>query len=132
MGDKVISAPSISVNDSPVAIVPNSFSYTEGKGEQTVRVVSTGGGAVEQVYSQNVESNLSNVKFTMLPTLANIDLARQWKTNENQNVLVVTGKDGNGNTFDRTFQNAGLINDTEIQLGSETVIELEFLSDAAV
>ena len=128
---RVLSAPAIAVNDSPVSIVPNSCVYNEGFGEQTVRAASTGGGSVEQVYSEDIESKFSMVKFAIYPTVANIELARAWKANDNLNVVTIAGNDGAGNSFARTFQNAGITVNYDVALGSETVIEIEFLSDAA-
>ena len=128
----VISAPSVIVNNEPISVVPNSVAYTEGKGEQTVRAASTGGGAVEQVYSENVETNFSMVKFEIYNDAFSIKKAREWKTNGNLNVVQIAGTAKDGTSVERTFQNAGLLADYEVALGSETTIELEFKSDAAV
>jgi hypothetical protein len=128
----VISSPSVIVNNEPVAIVPNSVAYTEGKGEQNIRAASVGGGSVEQVFSQNVETNFSMVKFEIFNDANSIELARLWKTNLNRNVVQIAGKAPDGSTLQRTFQNAAILNDFEVSLGSETTIELEFKSDAAV
>jgi hypothetical protein len=128
----VISAPSVIVNNEPIAIVPNSLTYTEGKGEQNVRAASAGGGSVEQVYSENVETNFSMVKFEIYNDAFSIKKAREWKTNLNQNVVQISGAAPDGSSVERTFQNAGLLADYEVALGSETTIELDFKSDAAV
>lgn len=127
----VISAPAIIVNNEPVPIVPNSVVYTEGKGEQNVRAASVGGGQVEQVYSENVEMNFSKIKFEIYNDAAAIDLARAWKSNLNQNVVQIAGSAPDGTTLERIFQNAGILNDYDVNLGSETTIEIEFKSDAS-
>jgi len=128
----VQSAPGVIVNDEPVSIVPNSVVFTEGKGEQKTRAASTGGGEVEQIYSEDVETNFSMVKFQVYNTSDNIKLVRAWKSNRNQNVVEIASKTADGDTLERSFQNAGILNDYEVPLGSETVIEVEFKSDAAV
>ena len=127
----VISAPAIIVNNEPVAIVPNSVVYTEGKGEQNVRAASVGGGQVEQVYSENVEMSFSKVKFEIYNDANSIALARAWKSNRNQNVVQIAGSSPDGTTLERIFQNAGILNDYDVNLGSETTIEIEFNSDAS-
>lgn len=128
----VISTPTITVNDAPVAIVPNSFKYTEGKGEQNVRSASTGGGSVEQVVADNVETNFSMCSFEIYPVAFDVEQARIWKSNGSLNVVEASGIAKDGTSIERTFQNAGILNDYEVALGSETTIELEFKSDAAV
>lgn len=127
-----IANPSIVVNNEPVAIVPNSAKYTEGKGEQTLRAASAGGGAVEQVYSDNVETNLSMISFSLFNDPETIELLRTWKNNKNQNVVVLTGKTSDGKTLKRTFNQAALLNDYEVNLGADTTIDAEFKSAAAV
>ena|SRR3990167_9522761 len=119
--------PTVLINNLSVSIVPNSFTYTEGRGEQTVRVQSAGGGSVQSVLSNNVETNLSTVKFDVFPTAENIALILGWKDNGNENVIGATGAG-----LTRSFTNATLTNDYEVALGSDTKISLEFKTNAAV
>jgi len=119
--------PRVLVNNLSVAIVPNSCSYTEGLGEQTVRTASAGGGSVQSVYSNNVETNLSMVKFDMFATAENLETILLWKNNANANVISISG-DG----LTRSFASAVLTNDYEINLGSDSVVSLEFKTDAAI
>jgi hypothetical protein len=119
--------PSVLVNNLATPIVPNSFTFTEGRGEQTVRVQSAGGGSVQSVFSNNVETNLSTVKFSMFPTAENINAILAWKDNGSANVISATGAG-----LTRSFTNATLIGDYEVNLGSDTVIDLEFKTDAAI
>ena len=124
--------PSIVVNNEPVAVVPNSVKYTEGDGEQTMRAASTGGGGVQQVYSRNIETNFSKIMFSTFNDIDSIEDIRGWKKNSNQNVVVLTGKTPDGKTLRRTFNQAALLNDYEVNLGSDTTIDVEFSSNAAV
>lgn len=129
-----IANPQVTVNNIAVSVAPNSVSYTEGFGEQTIRAASTGGSSVEQVFSQNIESHFSKAMFGIYPTPENINLARVWKTNLNANVITITGNvtsNGVTTSFQRTFTNAAILNDYDVPLGSDTTIELEFQSDAA-
>lgn len=128
MTRKKISNPSLVMNNLAIAIVPNSFTYTEGLGEQDVVVQSAGGGSIQTVFSDNVEMRYSDIKFDMQNTQENIDLIRTWKINENTNGLTGTDKDG----WSRTFNSVVLTSNYEVTLGSDTVISLEFKSDPAI
>jgi len=118
--------PQVVVNNEAVKIVPNSFSYTEGFGEQKSEIQSAGGGVVEKVDSQNIETALSSVKFSLFPTIENIELARSLKAKTSS---VISATDGLG--FSRTFACATLNNDFEVNLGSDEQIDLEFMTRAA-
>lgn len=130
MSKTQISDASVIVNNVGVNIVPNSLSFTEGYGEQAVLVQSAGGGVLEQVYSNDVETNLAMVKFSLRSTVANIALAREWKTNANKNVIAVTATVLEG-SLTRTFNNAALTGDYEVSLSADGVIEVEFKADKA-
>lgn len=124
--------PSIVVNNEPVAVVPNSVKYTEGSGEQTMRAASTGGGGIQQVFSNNLETNFSKIMFSVYNDVDTIEDLRVWKKNSNQNVVVLTGRTPDGKTLRRTFNQASLLTDYEVNLGADTTIDLEFNSNAAV
>lgn len=121
----------VTVNNVPVAITPNSLTFTEGLGEQTIRAASVGGAEVEQVFSQNIESNFSKVSFDMPATVDNIELAREWKVNGNANLVQIAGRTAEGRVT-RTFSKAALLNDYDIPLGSDTNITIEFTASKAV
>lgn len=123
---------SVVVNNEPVAIVPNSFKYTEGKGEQTMRAASSGGGAVEQVFSENVEMNFSMVSFGLFNDIDSIETARSWKSSKNNNVVSFSGATSDGKTIERTFTQSAILNDYEVELGADTNFEIEFKSNPAV
>lgn len=123
---KVLSNPTVVANNNPIAIIPNTFAYTEGLGEQEVRVQSAGGGSLEQVLADDVTTKMSTFKFEMLNTAENIQTVRGWKRNLNQNTFSVSE-----DSFSRTFTNALIMNDYEVQLSSDGNIALEFKSSAA-
>ena len=126
-----LSDATVLVNDEVVAIIPNTLKFTEGLGEQNVRAASVGGGAVEQVYSNDVETALSKVMFDLPTTPTNVKLARTWKSNKNQNVVAIAGKTAEAD-LTRTFTQAAMTNDPEIEISSEGVINVEFMSNAAI
>lgn len=120
----------VTVNNAPIGINPNSFKYTEGLGEQKVRSASFGGGAVEQIFSNDIENNFSMVSFELPATIGNIALLRSWKVNRNQNLIQAVGQTPEG-ALTRVFTQAAILNDYEVELGSETNISVEFKSNPA-
>jgi len=126
-----LSDAAVLVNDEVVAIVPNSLKFTEGFGEQQVRAASVGGGAVEQIFSNDVETALSKVMFDIHTTPDNVEMQKTWKANGNKNVVAIAGATDEGETT-RTFTQAAMTNDPEIEIGTEGVINIEFMSNAAI
>ena len=122
----------VNVNNESVGIVPNSLTFTEGLGEQKVLPVSDGGGRVAQVFANDLESAFASVKFSMRTTVENIALARSWKVSGNTNVVVVSGDDAEGNDFIRTFTQASVTSDYEVDISSDGVIEIEFMANSPV
>jgi hypothetical protein len=118
------------VNNETVGVIPNSVSYTEGFGEQAVRAVSIGGGKTEQVFSNDLESNYSKVKFDLPSTVDNIDLARKWKVQGNANVVSLQAQNADGNVV-RTFTGAAFTADYDVELGVDSNISCEFMSNSA-
>lgn len=121
----------ILANNEAVAVIPNSVKYTEGLGEQTVRAASVGGGKAEQIFAQNIETSISKLIFLLPTTPESITLARAWKTNGNQNVFQIAGSTAEGDVT-RTFTQASVVNDYEVEIGSETSIEIEVKSNPAI
>ncbi len=119
------------VNNEVVGIMPNTLAYTEGLGEQSMRAVSIGEGKTEQVYARDLETAIAMVKFEIPTTPENIALARTWKANENQNVVQIAGRTAEGEVT-RTFSGAALLGDYEVQIGTETSIELEFKGNVSI
>ena len=132
MSRRKISNPSLVMNNLSIVIVGNSFSYTEGLGEQDVVVQSAGGGSIQTVFTDNVEMRYSDIKFEMQNTAENIDLIRTWKINENTNGLTGTAPGGVDAGWSRTFNSVVLTSNYEVNLGSDTTISLEFKSDPAI
>jgi hypothetical protein len=130
MGTQIADAV-ITVNNDSVGIVPNSLSFNEGFGEQNILAVSDGGGKVSQVFSNNLETNFANVSFTLRTTTENIEKARAWKIAGNTNVIIIAGEDADGNDFIRTFTQAAMTLDYQVQIQAEGTIGVEFKSNAA-
>ena len=120
-----ISDAGVVVNNVGVNIMPNSLSYDEGFGEQTVTVQSAGNGKISTVYANDVETNVGMVKFSMKSTIENIALARKWKSNGNRNAVAVIAQTPDGN-LTRNFSGMALVNNYEVQLSADGVMDLEF------
>ncbi len=117
----------ILVNNQAVAVIPNTVVFDEGLGEQSMRAASLGGGRVTMVYSHDVASNVGMVKFSIPATVNNINLAKAWKVNRDQNVVQVLGSTPEG-TVTRTFTQAALLSKYEVPLGTDKDIEIVFNS----
>jgi len=121
--------PQVEVNGLAVAIIPNSLSYDEGIGEQSVKTQSAGGSSVENVFFDNAETKFSMVKFDVYNTDKNIENARIWKTSRDGNRIEITG--GPGSELHRNFAQMALTNNYEVNLKNEGSISLEFHGRAA-
>lgn len=119
------------INNEVVGIKPNSLSMTEGLGEADSRPQSVGGGRIEQVYSINLETAMSVVKFALRSTVENVALLRSWKTNRNQNVIQVVASNSDGD-LSRTVTQALVSNDPEIPFGSDADIEVEMKGNSTI
>jgi hypothetical protein len=124
---KRLANPAVLINNNAVPIIPNTFRYTEGLGDQKVEATSAGGNAIAAVYALDVATRISSCHFEIANTEYNIELARQWKLNGNLNVITVTG-----DTFSRTFTSASLVNDYEVSLGSDANIPIDWRSNPVV
>lgn len=122
---------SVIANNEVVGVTPNSVKFTEGFGEQSVRVMASGGGKTEPVIANNVETNKGKFMFAMPATVDNIKLARQWKSNPGQNVFQVAGSTVEGDV-NRTFTQATVVNDYEVPVATEGDIELEIEGNSPI
>jgi hypothetical protein len=118
-------------NDEAVGIIPNSMKFTEGFGERKVRTASIGGGKVEQIFARDVETALSKLMFDLPTTPENIALAKAWAENGNENTFQIAGATPEGDVT-RSFTQAALVNDYEVEIGSEANISIEICSNQAI
>ena len=124
-----ISTPTLTIDNTVMPIVPNSASYTEGGGEQTVRTQSAGGGSVAMVLSENVEESFSMLQCQVENTQANIEFLRQIKLSKTPHVVSISDS---RTGFTRTMQQAILTLNYEVGLGADTNIPIEFKGAAVV
>lgn len=121
-----LATPTVTVNDTNVAIQPNSFEYDDGFGERTNRTQSTGAGESETVITENAETQFSMVKFTLLSTEENADLVRVWLNNFDANeITAVQG------SWSRSFRKAVVTNNPTVAVGQDGNFDVEFKTSKA-
>ena len=118
------------VNNEGVGIVPNSLKFGEGLGEQKQLPESFGGGEVVQVFANDLSTAIGRVSFDMRTTIPYIKLLREWKRAGNGNTVQLS-LEADGETLQKTFSNAALVGDYDVEIGTETVITVEWTSDTA-
>lgn len=126
MAEQALSIVSVIVNNEVVSIKPNSFSFTEGFGERKVRAQSAGPGSTSNVTSEDIETQFSMCKFMLYTTAAHVNLVRRWQANFDQNKVTASDEG-----ITRSFENAIIINNPEVNIGVDGEIEVEFQSDPA-
>lgn len=129
-----ISNPEVVINGEPIGIVANSFEYDEGTSAKNVRAIVVGN-AVTQDFSEDFSEAFSEFKFSVHPTAANLEKLRQLEALKNTNTVTVTGVEtvaGVEQNWERTFAAASITDKPKLPLGFDTVIEVNWKSDAAV
>ena len=123
---QALANPIVTVNDVNIAIKPNSFSYTDGFGERNVRPQTNGPNVVENVVTENPETELSMCKFMLISTDDNANIVRTWLNNlDNNTITAVQG------SFSRSFRRGTVINNPEIAISQDGEIEVEFKCEKA-
>lgn len=124
---KRLANPTLVMNNLATMVVPNSVKYREGTGEQTV-TTQAAGNTIQTVFADNAETKMSFLGFSLTNTPENIALVRGWKNLTNANAATLSGEGG----FSRAFNNMAVTNDYDVNLGSDTTIDIEMMGDPAV
>lgn len=119
----------ILVNNDIIAYEANTLSYDDGFGEFNVRNAVVGGGQTEQVFSEDLATRFSMVKFSLPSTEDSAALIREWKSNRNNNVVELMS--ATGGNFTRVFTQASIKGNPEVNLSTDGTIEVEFNSNPA-
>lgn len=130
MADR-ISLPSVYVDEVLMGIMPNSVSYTDGKGLSKVDAQSSGAGVVVPVFSQDAETFLSTIKFELYNTVEAINAVRSWRSNFTPHVVYIDMNDPNTSET-VTFAECVITNDPEYELKATGKISVEFKGTASV
>lgn len=123
MATHTMTNPSMEINNNAISYVPGSLSHNEGAGDTKVRIGTTGGGSTQVYFSEDVESQFSVVKFSLIPTETNIKLIREWRAANRINGSVINLSDG---TYTQAYTEMALIASPEINTGPDGEIEIEF------
>lgn len=118
------------VNNDIVAYEANTLSYDDGFGEYNVRNAVVGGGQTEQIFSEDLATKFSMVKFSLPSTEDSAALVREWKNNLNNNVVELQSSTG-GAQFTRIFTQASIQGNPEVNLSTDGMVEIEFRSNPA-
>lgn len=122
-----ISNPTIKRNGETISIVPNSLSYKLGTGDKVIRAVSAGNNSIVPVVTDNAETKLGMIKFSVPNTSEGARLARQ------------VADAGEGNEFQIidealqvSFSGMSLMTEPERPLSQDGVFELDFMGPQGV
>lgn len=111
MGNRLLSVPTVTINNDTMEITPNSVSYDGGEGQIMVMSVSAGGGVTRSVHAVNAETQIGKVTFDMKLTEDLDAKIAIWKEDVGANSIQITQDAGNGNSITLSFDNMSLIND---------------------
>lgn len=120
-----LSTPTLVVNNVSIPYVPGTLTFTEGTPEKKIRTQTGGGGSIQRVFSIDVTTQFSDVKFQLLDTAANIEMVLGWVKNDFNNSISITDTG-----LSRYGSNAGITNKYEVTTGIDGKIDVEFQCDS--
>ena len=120
-----LSVPGVSVNNVPIFIVPNTFSFKMGKGETKVRSASAGGGAASSVHTEDAEGKIGEMKFEMYVTEETLELFSAWK--KNLGINAVTAEQPASTPLSGSHMSC--TTDSEFKATADGTIEMIFQGD---
>lgn len=130
MASNALSNPTVQVNDDTIYIVPNSLAYKRGKGDISVRAQSAGGDAVQVVVTENAETKMAMVKFSLFLTDDNRQAIETWQENRfnGGNTIRFSQR---GSEVPLSFTGMNITTDPEFNVGADGSVEIEFMGDAS-
>ncbi len=123
---QAFSNPTVRINGTTFAVVPNTVVSVGGDGETNVRTASAGGNSVTTVHTVNAESKIGKIMFDIYPTAANEQQIRSWKNNVGANTVALVESFGDGSSASESLTTASLTNDPEKNKSADGVISLEW------
>jgi len=120
MSTRTLSNPSLEINDDVVAYVPNSLSYKEGSGDKEVKAQTSGGNSISVVVTENAETKISNLKFKLFNTAANLNLINTWSANLANTAALSEGE------ISVSFRDMVVCTEPERAIGADGELEIEF------
>lgn len=116
----------VEVENTVLAIVPNTLTINEGLGEQDIFSQSVGGGVTEPVYEDNAENNISSVKFSLRPTADNIEFIKNIKQRNKRGTATTVSLFDPTTGLTRTQQQSFLTMNYDVNLQFDAPFEVEF------
>lgn len=117
-----ITAPSVILNGIPIAIVPNSFMFTLGRGKISKKTQSLGGLATEVVSGRDASTQLSVFKFKTYNTPQNMNLIVDLQELVDGIVIQFADTESSLTGISRF---GGITNDPDYNLGVDGETEIE-------
>lgn len=115
------------LNNELIPYEPDSLNFDLGLGETKVSTACLGNGQVEICTAEDVTTKIGKVKLNIKAYDNGVNgkpikqFLRELKENADSNVIQLLGT-----TFAGTMTKASLVNEPNIQTGSESVLDLEF------
>ena len=123
---RAISNPTVKWNGNTISIVANSLSYKLGDGDKVIRAISAGGNAITPVVTENVETKLSMIKFSVPNTSEGLRLSREMAQAGEANEFQIVDEEAQV-----SFSTMALMTEPERPLTQDGEIELEFMGPPA-
>ncbi len=117
-----ISNPTVKRNGQTISIIPNSLSYKLGTGDRVIRAISAGGGAIIPVITDNVETRLGMIKFSVPNTSDGAQIARDSADAGEDNEFQIIDE-----ALQVSFTGMALMTEPERPLSQDGAFELEFM-----
>jgi hypothetical protein len=119
------SNPQVLVNNVSVAVMPNSFKFTLGKGDDKVRALSAGGNSTVSVYSTDMSTRISKMQFDLAVTPDTLANYSTWKNNNGLNVVQASQV----GFPPIVFTSAVIVNDPQFEATADGKVTLEWMTD---
>ncbi len=120
---QAIYAPTLVINNVPIAYEPNSLEFDEGKGERKQSPQTAGTNSVTMVYSEDVSTKKGMIKFELRSTPENLELKAGWEDAKDENAVTITQ-----DAVSRSFLQAAVINSITIGTGVDAMMEINMES----
>lgn len=125
-----LSNPTVQVNDQTISIIPNSLTFKRGVGDINVRAQSAGGDSIEAVITENAETKIGMVKFTLSVTDVNMAYVQTWHDNKfnGGNTIRISART---TETPLSFTNMNITSEPEFSVGADGSVEIEFEGEPA-
>lgn len=121
-----LSVPTVKVNNDILEIVPNSYSYTTGRGTTNVRAASRGGTNSRSIHTKDAESQFSKITFSLFNTKENQAKVAEWQANTGLNTV---DHFQIADDIAESFQHVSVTNDPDFKAAADAVVAIEMAGD---